>query len=195
MADFQFDPIEGLMNETIFTDKPASETAARQQFQTLFNQLRDFLNDTAGDTPLVPVGSIFTFLHSNIPTGYLKLEGQAVSRVTYANLFALYGTAYGAGDGITTFNLPDLRGVFLRGLDNGKGLDADRTLGSYQADSFKAHQHYQTGRNENSSAGSSNLSDRGWYSNQNMGTSSPTASTGGVETRPKNIAVIYAVKS
>jgi N-acetylmuramoyl-L-alanine amidase CwlA/microcystin-dependent protein len=193
---FQFNPVEGLMNTAIFATRPANKTIARQYFQTLFDQIKNYLNDKSGTTPLVPIGSIHTFIHDTIPAGYLKLEGQAVSRITYSDLFALYGTTYGTGDGVTTFNLPDLRGAFLRALDGGKGYDANRTLGTYQTDEIKAHTHFQTGRNEGSTASTAaNLSDRGWYNNQNMGTSSPTESVGGDETRPKNIAIIYAVKA
>ena len=62
-----------------------------------------------------PVGSIIPFAGSSIPTGYLLCNGAVVSRATYANLFRVIGTAYGAGDGSTTFKLPDLRDRFLEG--------------------------------------------------------------------------------
>ncbi|WP_323789242.1 phage tail protein [Psychroserpens sp.] len=73
----------------------------------------------------IPIGSIFTFPMATIPTGYLVCDGSAVSRSNYADLFAILGTTYGAGDGSTTFNLPDYRGQFLRGNDNGSGNDPD----------------------------------------------------------------------
>ena len=72
-----------------------------------------------------PVGTIITFPMETVPTGYLECNGQAVSRTTYANLFSVIGTRYGNGDGSTTFNLPDYRGQFLRGYDNGAGIDPD----------------------------------------------------------------------
>lgn len=62
-----------------------------------------------------PVGTIIPFAGSSIPTGYLLCNGAVVSRTTYANLFKAIGTAYGAGDGSTTFKLPDLRDRFLEG--------------------------------------------------------------------------------
>lgn len=77
-------------------------------------------------------GSIIYFASSSQPEGYLKANGAAVSRTTYANLFAIIGTTYGAGDGSTTFNLPDLRGEFIRGWDDGRGADSGRTFGSFQ---------------------------------------------------------------
>ena len=72
-----------------------------------------------------PAGAVFAFPVETPPTGYLACNGQAVSRTTYANLFSLIGTRYGAGDGSTTFNLPDYNGQFLRGWDNGSGVDVD----------------------------------------------------------------------
>lgn len=62
-----------------------------------------------------PVGSISAFGGSAAPSGWLLCQGQAVSRTTYAELFSVIGTAFGSGDGSTTFNIPDLRGEFLRG--------------------------------------------------------------------------------
>ena len=63
---------------------------------------------------------------STVPNGWLLAAGQAISRTTYANLFAALGTSYGTGNGTTTFNLPDLRGRIPVGLDNMGGSDAGR---------------------------------------------------------------------
>ena len=62
-----------------------------------------------------PTGTIIAFAADNPPTGYLACNGQEVSRTTYSALFSVIGTKYGAGDGSTTFKVPDLRGEFLRG--------------------------------------------------------------------------------
>lgn len=75
---------------------------------------------------LVPVGTILPYAASSAPTGYLLCYGQAVSRATYATLFALVSTTYGTGDGSTTFNLPDLRGRVPLTLDNLGGSAASR---------------------------------------------------------------------
>ncbi len=83
-----------------------------------WNRLLDRKND-------VPAGSIFTFATSTVPNGFLACNGAAVSRTLYAELFSIIGVTYGAGDGSTTFNLPDYRGYFLRGYDNGAGNDPD----------------------------------------------------------------------
>ena len=65
----------------------------------------------------MPAGMIFHMLVAVVPAGCLELNGQAVSRTTYSNLFAHFGTAYGVGDGSTTFNLPDMDGIGLAGRD------------------------------------------------------------------------------
>lgn len=67
---------------------------------------------------VTPAGSIMAFAASSAPTGWLICDGSAVSRTTYATLFGVVGTTWGAGDGSTTFNVPDLRGQFLRGFDS-----------------------------------------------------------------------------
>lgn len=82
--------------------------------------------------PSSPAGEVITFAGATAPSGFLLCDGSAVSRTTYADLFAAIGTTYGTGDGSTTFNLPDLRGEFIRGLDAGRGVDAGRTLASLQ---------------------------------------------------------------
>lgn len=76
---------------------------------------------------LLQVGQIIPLANETVPTGYLECDGSAVSRTTYADLFTAIGTAWGNGDGSTTFNVPDLRGVFLRGWDHGAGIDTDAT--------------------------------------------------------------------
>ncbi|WP_454710947.1 tail fiber protein [Cupriavidus nantongensis] len=93
------------------------------------------------DTSAVAAGRIEFFARSTAPAGYLKANGGAVSRAAFANLFAAIGTTFGAGDGSTTFNLPDLRGEFLRALDDGRGIDAGRALGSAQGGQVPSHQH------------------------------------------------------
>ena len=80
----------------------------------------------------MPAGSVIHVAMNTAPNGYLKANGAAVSRDTYDKLFAAIGTTYGAGDGSTTFNLPDLRGEFIRCWDDSKGTDSGRAIGSSQ---------------------------------------------------------------
>lgn len=79
-----------------------------------------------------PEGMVSAFARATAPAGWLKANGAAVSRTAYANLFAAIGTTFGAGDGFNTFNLPDLRGEFIRGWDDARGVDPGRALGSWQ---------------------------------------------------------------
>jgi len=124
-----------------------------------------------------------------VPAGYLELAGQAISRTTYSALFALFGTTYGVGDGSTTFNLPDLRGEFVRGWDHGRGIDAGRTLGSYQADELKSHAHDILTNDDELGIG------RVTVGGPPTSTTYQTGSTGGNETRPRNIALMYIIKT
>lgn len=67
----------------------------------------------------LPAGMVQYFANSTVPTGWFQCNGALVSRTTYAALFAAIGTTYGAGDGSTTFALPDTRGQFLRAWSAG----------------------------------------------------------------------------
>jgi microcystin-dependent protein len=86
-------------------------------------------------SPSVAPGAGVAFWRNTAPPGWLKANGALVSRTTYAALFAAIGTTFGVGDGSTTFALPDVRGKFLRGWDDGRGLDAGRVFGSSQSPS------------------------------------------------------------
>lgn len=81
------------------------------------------LNATASGTA---AGTVTNFAGSTAPEGWLLCYGQAISRTTYADLFAAIGTAFGSGDGSTTFNVPDLRGRVIAGLDLMGGVGAGR---------------------------------------------------------------------
>jgi microcystin-dependent protein len=132
------------------------------------------------------VGQVCFFGMSSAPAGFLKANGAVVSRSTYAALFAAIGTTYGAGDGSTTFALPDLRGEFLRGWSDGRAVDSGRTFGSAQSDDFKSHTHaqYFTSAAGQVAAGGG------------IGApiSGPTGATGGAETRPRNVALLACIK-
>lgn len=87
---------------------------------------------------VLPAGIVSYFASSAPPPqGWLLCNGALISRTIYSDLFNAIGVTYGSGDGSTTFGIPDLRGEFLRGLDNGRGIDVDRTLGSVQGDAIR----------------------------------------------------------
>jgi len=147
------------------------------------------------------------------PAGWLLCNGQSVSRTTYSDLFAAIETNFGSGDGATTFNVPDMRGRFLRGWDNGAGRDPDRgsrpvmtaggnsgdNIGSIQADEIKSHWHYLGVMNE--PRNDLNIPDLGGTNRRRFdNTFDPatnagsTFSSGGSETRPVNAFVNYIIK-
>lgn len=157
-----------------------------------YRVLDEFFTKTQSDTRYlalaVPSGAVFHFAMSTAPAGYLVCNGSAVSRTAFPNLFAAIGTLYGNGDGSTTFNLPDLRGEFIRGADLGKGVDSGRVFGSGQLDELKAHTHKYAGNSGGSAAGFSVLD----YDNA---LNFETTSTGGSETRPRNVALLPCIKT
>lgn len=85
----------------------------------------------------LPPGFIMPWAGDTAPDWYLECNGAAISRTAYKRLFDRIGVRYGHGDGRTTFNLPDLRGLVVRGWDHGRGLDPNRALGSYQSDAIR----------------------------------------------------------
>ena len=146
-----------------------------------------------------PVGEIIALGDTTAPDDFLYCDGSSVSRTTYAALFAVIGTAYGTADG-ASFNLPDLRGQFLRGQDDGQGVDPDagsRTaaatggntgdnVGSVQDDAFESHNH--TVDFTSSGAAGALQAPGGVFP------SGVSGSTGGNETRPKNTYVRYYIR-
>ena len=132
------------------------------------------------------------FAMTAAPSGWLKCNGQAVSRTGHAELFASIGTTFGVGDGSTTFNLPDLRSEFLRGWDDGRAVDTGRILGSSQSDEFKSHDHEIPEGSRG--PGSPSLYASGDDYTSGVYTYSTSNPTGGSETRPRNIALLYCIK-
>lgn len=161
-------------------------------------------------------GMILPFLSPTAPAGWLICNGQEVSRSTYAALHALIGPYVGPGNGVSTFNLPDFRGQFIRGLDLGRGVDPDRTLGSTQADDVKSHDHEGEAEQAGAHTHSYNITNlvggatlQGYISGSGwgvVGVAETTASagghvhpldieaSGGSESRPKNIALVWCIK-
>ncbi|MBN2323434.1 MAG: tail fiber protein [Spirochaetes bacterium] len=161
--------------------------------------------------PAGPVGSIVIWPTEIVPEGYLVCDGREVLRSLYEDLFNVIGERFGAGDGSTTFNLPDLRGVFLRGWNEmradefsdpetdsrsrpaapGATISGGNHVGTFQLDSFKRHHH----RSE--SQGSCSITSSGSYRypwGQSYGGNWFSDYSGGVETRPKNIAMMFVIK-
>ena len=147
-------------------------------------------------------GSVIIMPVNTVPTGYLECDGSAISRTTYADLFTVISTTYGSGDGSTTFNIPDLRGEFIRGWDNGRGQDSGRSIGTSQSDAFQGHHHSYRYYNQFLAGGGSKTDDMPQSPNSTSNNRVTTPISDGSngtprtanETRPKNIAMMYCIK-
>lgn len=137
---------------------------------------KGYVDATAAATVLS--GSIVMWGASTVPSGWLECNGQ--STAGYPNLITLFGT-----------NIPDLRGEFPRGWDNGRGVDSGRVLLSAQAQAIQTHTHSYTltAPTSTSFAGGNST---GLVPTQS---SSTTGSAGGTETRPRNVALMFIVKT
>ena len=151
----------------------------------------------------MPAGTIVAFGGdvTNIPSGWLLCDGTVVSSTQYPQLSLAIGITWGYGTGAPgSFNLPDMRGVFLRGVDFAAGKDLDKdnrtfvnpgghtgnNVGSYQADEIGSHRHPAGGGGPDKKVIGSTWDGTG---------SSATGYTGGNETRPKNVYVVYIIKT
>lgn len=171
---------------------------------------------------LLPAGAVMPFANNAVPTGWLAANGTAVSRTTYAALFAAIGTTYGTGDGSSTFTLPDLRGYFVRGSGTNSDGVAAGTFGAKQADGVISHTHSGTtgamsanashnhgitvtglgmgggGGNPVQSSNSYGTNTTSIQSKNTDHTHSFTSNSmspaGATETRPRNIAMLYCIK-
>jgi microcystin-dependent protein len=166
---------------------------------------------------ILPVGTVIQWATATPPTGFLECNGAAVSRSVYSDLFGVLALTYGAGDGSTTFNLPDYRGEFLRGWDHGATNDPDsgtRTdrgdttvgdaVGTKQQDELVLHGHpFGLTGNDGWGGTSGGIStDSGGSLTsypEHTGAVSATAGQqiggkGGSESRPRNVNVMYCIR-
>lgn len=139
------------------------------------------------------VGQVIFTAGAVAPSGFLKCDGAEVSRSTYAALFAVCGTTFGVGNGSTTFNLPDLRGEFVRGWDDARGIDAGRGIGTWQASNNKSHTHNFRGGNAQNGGTIYNAHYGGGGSGYTIEATGSIVSEGGVEARPRNIALLACI--
>lgn len=144
--------------------------------------------DSAAAGAAQKAGEVSFFAMNSAPTGWIKANGAAISRTTYAALFSAIGTTFGTGDGSTTFNVPDMRGYFSRGWADNGSVDSGRAFGSSQQDDFKSHNHASAAN------GAPNQRPVGGGVWESATAGSVTGSTGGTETRPKNVALLACIK-
>lgn len=147
-----------------------------------------------------PIGKVSSFAMATVPTGWLECDGSSLNTITYAALFAAVGYVHG-GSG-SSFNLPDLRGEFVRGWDNGRGIDAGRAFGSFQdfamEDWSATFSTRQNDAVQNTSGIASSATAGSGAANGSTGsdiTLDPSATLNtAAETRPRNVALIYCIK-
>jgi len=195
------------MAKTTFVDGNPQQgvqgTIVTAEFLNLISNHKHDSQDKDGSAPGL-AGEISAWPDPTPPIGALECDGAAVSRTTYAALFEVLGVKYGIGDGATTFNLPDFRGQFLRGWAHGAVLDPDRAtrtdrgdgttgdfVGTKQGDIFKAHKHEIIMMD---ALGGAVTYPAGSAINNSSPNSLPVQNTGGNETRPVNINVMWIIK-
>ena len=144
---------------------------------------------------MAPPGLVAHFARNSAPTGWLKANGAAVSRTAYADLFAAIGTTFGAGDGFNTFNLPDLRAEFIRGWDDGRGVDSGRAFGGQQAATIISD-FVGSSSGLDLQLGIQNYDslqvDGTWV--RYRGTASPFTGSNKLSVRPRNVALLAGIK-
>ena len=223
MADIklsQLGPITTLEDDDIIL---ISQNQGGGSFTSKSITVANFTTEVSGGgagVDTTPTGTIHIWPQAIIPAGYLECNGAAISRTTFADLFALLSSVYGNGNGSTTFNIPDYRGEFLRGWSHGSTNDPDRlirtdrgdavsgdNIGTKQSDQLEAHLHNLFGATTVGAVkGLKEATAKG------IGAASSTASlaytqtigssgvdclstTGGNENRPRNINVMYLIKT
>ncbi len=159
------------------------------------NQLTATVNATLA--PPVPVGTIVPYgalLANNLPSGWLYCNGSEYTKAHYPQLFPIIGEVYGRAGSTSNGKLPDLRGYFVRGYDDGVDRDPGRKLGSVQDDALRSHSHGQkvtANPNTGTCTRSDFNGDAKTYSEYEQGVS--TYATGDRETRPKNVATYFVI--
>ena len=149
----------------------------------------------------VPVGSVLPYAGTVIPENYMECDGRYLSRSQYSALFNAIGTTYGASG--SSFRLPDLRGVFIRGWDHGKGVDKNRALGTFQDDAIRNITGYLTGGDDawrgegafyrkSTRYGNIHIQNEegSYYTYFDASRVVPTAA----DNRPKNVSLMYIIR-
>ncbi|MDF2793127.1 MAG: phage-related tail fiber protein-like protein [Pseudomonas orientalis] len=147
----------------------------------------------------LPVGATVAFPLNKVAPGFLELDGSVKSIAVYPDLAAFLGTAFNKGDeGAGNFRLPESRGEFLRGWDHGRGVDAGRAVGTWQADDNKAHNHTTT-RQQAFGTQSGAQPAAVVIDNFNLAPGlnfvGGINSSGGTEARPRNLSVVWCIKA
>lgn len=215
---------DGLVLESGFpSDQKPARQWFNWLFNALTIKVNQVIDQLEQPENRIKPGMTMMWPSATVPDGYLECAGQAVSRTTYSALYAVIGTMFGSGDGSTTFNVPNMCGEFVRGWDHGRGIDVGRALGSWQDEAFKSHNH--TGSMGSAGTHSHDTKVGGDANNvrpdtptnaitmaENSADSGATGSgqiveagshthsvtinsSGGTETRPRNVALMFIIKT
>lgn len=202
--------IAGVVESAGITLDQGTPFASGHDTTQLYDAIQAIVETAVNAANILPVGSIVPFAGPpvNIPAGWLECDGSILNRADFIELFDAIGTAWGTTSSLD-FRIPDLRGHFLRGLDGGTGIDPQAALrtakyaggntgdavGTYQSDDVGPHTHSYTiplGDNSNDNASPPAASNGSVVGINYVGT---TASSSGLESRPKNASVIYIIRA
>jgi len=218
--EFTFDLTSDTSNVTlVFQAHGATAVASTINLQGRSFRITLYYHPTVDNSELIlpntgsPIGTVIMYPLDTCPSGHLIMNGDAVSRTTYAGLFGVLSTTYGIGDGSTTFNTPDMRGRFARMTDLGANRDVDKasrvacqtggptgdTTGACQDDTFQGHRHDAPPTGANAGGGAGTVTN---YNNANSVTMILDPITDGVngtprtglETRPLNMNMNFCIK-
>jgi microcystin-dependent protein len=203
---------QSITNQEIETGAPV-DTGLLSKVKNNDDSLKatnDLQDTTINNLVVVPVGAMLPFAGSVAPANFALTIGQEVSRAQYPILFSTIGTTYGAGNGTTTFNLPDTRAAFLRGAGTSVKFSYNKTTnaGQYESDAIQGHWHSIAGGTTVPRAHNISTSDHGYvnsfgtnssidpvqtstYVPDSQGNGTPRVAT---ETRPMNVGVNYIIR-
>ncbi|HEO1829104.1 phage tail protein [Acinetobacter baumannii] len=176
---------------TLLSGFPSNQKPARQWFNWLFNSLTKKINeiiDAIQNNSDAEIGKVSMWFGEVPPLKHVEIAGQTLNKADFPKLFAKYGIA------AETWTLPDTRAEFPRGWDNGRGVDASRTIGSMQEDSIKAHDHTYWSWNDNTGDDSESIGNYDPNGGGRERSKVKTSSVGSTETRPRNFATMFIMR-
>lgn len=168
----------------------------------LLEAIRALIEKRVNDASALPIGSMVPFPKGVVPPGFLEADGSVRSTATYPDLAAYLGTTFNTGtEPAGHFRLPESRGEFLRGWDHGRGVDADRAIGSYQLDALQNIIGMFGGGEASKTSGA--FKDEGTFGSVQAGPNirnfmsfdASRVARASTETRPRNLAVMWCIKA
>ena len=184
-------PISGIGTGAQGTGMTGYLTLCAHPVSAFHAATKAYVDSNLGDG--APIGSVMFFSSSAAPVSWFECDGSIISKTIYTDLFNVIGYTYGGSGDL--FHLPDLRGEFVRGWDNGRGIDSGRQFGSAQSDLIKNHTHPIPVDTPLANGGSNTgTTQRGTPSSAPGVDATSNNTDGGTETRPRNIALLPCIK-